>query len=128
MNVQTVLQVRHDLNRGNTSGPLGEPTCQNVQRCLQSITTCNSAIHRAVPLPSAGDKAVDVGAMHALGTRVQNGNLDTVPFATNDSDHCRTLLNMVVALHEIGNQCFPDVLSDPEHRGRLRAKANSAHG
>jgi hypothetical protein len=29
----------------------------------------------------------------------------------NDSVHCRTLRGMVVALHKIGNLCFPDILS-----------------
>ncbi len=41
-NVQTVLQVRHALNLGNTPGSLDEPYCQSVQRWLQSFTTCNS--------------------------------------------------------------------------------------
>ena len=97
-NAQTVLQDRHHaLNLGKTPGPLEEPYCQSVQGWLQSITTCNSAIHRAVPLPNARNKAGAVRAMHALGTRVQNGDLSTVPYATNDSVHCRTLRDMVVA-------------------------------
>ena len=51
----------------------------------------------AIPLPNARNKAGDVRAMHALGTRVQNGDHSTVPYATNDSVHCRTLRDMVVA-------------------------------
>ena len=110
-NVQTVLQVRHALNLGNTPGPVKERYCRSVQRWLQSIATCNSAIYHAVPLPNARNNVGDVGAMHALGTRVQNGGLSTVPYATNDCVHCRTLRDMVIALHKIGNQCFPDILS-----------------
>jgi hypothetical protein len=40
-NEQTILQVRHALNLGNTPGPLEEPYCQSVQGWLQSVTTCN---------------------------------------------------------------------------------------
>jgi hypothetical protein len=110
-NMQTVLQVRHVLNLGLTQGSIGEFTHQKVYGWLQTITACNMAIHQAVSVSSARNGTGDVGAMHALGTRVQNKNLSTIPYATNDSVHSETLRNMVVALHEIGNLCFPDILS-----------------
>ena len=67
---------------------------------------CNAAIHRSVPLPSIRNKTGDVGAMHALGTKVQNDDLSTVPFATNSCVPHKTLRSMVVTLHEIGHLCF----------------------
>jgi hypothetical protein len=107
LNMQTVLQVRHAVKLGKTQSS----GCQKVQGWLQSITTCNSAIHEALSSPSVRNNTGDVGSMHALGTRVQNGDLVAVPFVTNDCVPHQTLRDMVVAMHEIGHLCFPDVLS-----------------
>jgi hypothetical protein len=108
---QTVLQVRHVLNLGSTHSSDGSHTRQQMHAWLETITTCNFAIHRAAPASSARAGKGDVGAMHALGTRVLDGSMRTVPFATNGCVPEEMLRDMVVALHEIGNVCFPDILS-----------------
>ena len=96
---QSVLRIRHvqTLHRG-------------AGRWLDTITTCNSAIHCGVQTSNARAGKSDVGSMHALGTNITKGTMKPVPYATNRSVPQDMLRDMVVALHAIGKACFPDVL------------------
>ncbi|KAI2497450.1 hypothetical protein MHU86_17054 [Fragilaria crotonensis] len=96
---QTVLRIRHV-----------QTLIPGAGRWLDTITTCNSAIHCGVQTSNARAGKGDVGSMHALGTNITKGNMKPVPYATNRSVPPEMLCDMIVSLHAIGKACFPDVL------------------
>jgi hypothetical protein len=119
---QSVVMIRHvlrmDTDDGDRDGELkveGRRRTPGVNlelsEALSRITAHNALVRRRVGTGGARSKSRDVGAMHAIGTRVDFDNVTTMPYHTNACVFDRVLRDMVVGLWKVGNYCFPQVLA-----------------
>jgi hypothetical protein len=108
---KSVVMVRSILDASHKSRYCCDVDGQGLIGSLKALGEHNSLLRRQVPVGTVRHNAGDVGAMHAIGTRVLLDGTTTTGYTANCKVPQPVLRSFVEAFATVGLCCFPDVLS-----------------